>query len=124
MARLALTPDESVGKFPTTPLTVNSADVTWTAAGADFVDGAGFPLTGREVLLVNNKNIGAQTITISSVVDEKNRKDDITAYSIGIGEMAFFHLGVKGWRQADGKLYFAVTAADVELAVLRLPPTI
>ena len=122
MARLALTVQEPCGSYPTLPLTASAEDFTWTASGASFADGAGFTMTGRELILVRNDNAGAQTITFSSTVDAYNRDGDITAYSIGISEYAMFGPFKKdGWVQADDKLYFAVPAADVYFAIVRLP---
>lgn len=120
MARLILTPKDVPGKYPVTPLAADSADFTWTNAGASYADGAGFALTGRELLLVRNNNVAAQTITIQSTNDAYNRKGDITNYQIGAGEFAVFGPFPKdGWAQADGMLYFAASAADVAFAVLR-----
>jgi len=122
MARLVLTPKVLLPGYPVTPLTAESADFTWTAAGAAFADGAGFQLTGKEILLVQNTNAGAQTVTILSVIDPYKRTGDITTYSVGIAEFAVFPMfPVDGWRQADGQLYFAATATDVKFSVLRLP---
>lgn len=121
MARLALTVQEVVSGYPVLPVVANSLDVVFTNAGAAFVDGAGFPFTGREILLVQNKNAGAQTVTISSVKDERGRTGDVTSYSLGIGEFMAICLPTRGFRQADGKLYFAASATDVAFAVLRLP---
>jgi hypothetical protein len=122
MARLSITPTSVVAKYPALPLTANSADFTWTAAGASFADGAGFQMTGKEILLVRNDNVGAQTVTITSVEDKYGRTGNITTYSVGSGEYAAFPQFPKdGWAQADGQLYFAASAADVYFAVLRLP---
>lgn len=121
MARLAVPVQEVVNGYPATPVAANALDITFTNAGASFADGAGFPHTGREVLLIKNGNAGAQTVTIESVADERNREADITTYSVGIGEFAAIQLPVSGWRQADGQLYFAASATDVAFAVLRLP---
>ena len=122
MARLDLTVLDPVNGYPSLPLDANSADVAFTAAGASFADGAAFPYTGRELLLVRNANAGAQTVTISSVPDSHQRTGDITAYSLAAGEIAAFFLHrTEGWRQSDGKLYIAASAADVEFAVIRLP---
>ncbi len=121
MARLALTPKSLPAKYPALPIAANALDFTWTEAGADFADGFSFPLTGKEILLVRNDNAGAQTVTISSVADEYGRTGDITTYSVGIGEYAVFpQFQLAGWKQSDGKLYGAASAADVSLAVLRL----
>lgn len=122
MARLVLTPKTLHPKYPPTPLVANSADFTWTQAGASFADGAGFPLTGKEILLVHNANAGVQTVTISSTVDLYQRTGNITTYSIGIGEYVAFPMFPKeGWAQPDGQLYFAASATDVEFAILRIP---
>ncbi|HYI67132.1 MAG TPA: hypothetical protein VEW95_09430 [Candidatus Limnocylindrales bacterium] len=122
MARLALTVQEPPSAYPTLPLAANDADVTFTAAGAAFADGASFPMTGRELLLVRNPSGGALTVTINSVSDSRKRTGDITAYSIGAGEVAaFWPNRTEGWRQTTGLLHFAASAAELEFAVIRLP---
>ena len=123
MARLALTVQNILASYPTTlPLVAESADFVWTTAGADFADGASFVLTGREILLIRNDNAGAQTVTITSVVDKYGRTGDITAYSVGIGEYAVMPIfKTEGWKQTTGLLHFAASAADVFFAVLRMP---
>lgn len=123
MARLSLTVQEVAGFWPALPLTANAEDFTWTASGADFADGFSFTNTGREILLVRNDNAGAQTITISSVANGHNRTGDITTYSIGIGEYAWFGpFKPEGWNQTGTQvIYGAVTAADLYFAVCRLP---
>lgn len=121
MARLAIAVQEPLSAHPALPLVADSADVVWTAAGAAFADGASFPMTGREVLLVRNPTAGALTVTISSV-GVLNRVGDITAYSIGVGEVAKFWFNkTEGWRQTTGLLHFAASAAGLEFAVVRLP---
>ena len=122
MARLVITGKAAAGSYPATPITANSADLAFTPAGADFADGAGVVMTGNDLLLVHNGNVGVQTVTISSTVDDFNRKGDITAYSLAAGEYAVFGpFERKGWVQADGMLYFAASATDVGLAVIHLP---
>ena len=122
MAILTVTVQNLLGKYPVTPLTANSADIVFTPAGADFADGFQFVHTGREIILVRNGNVGAQTITINSVPNAKGRSGTITAYSLGAGEYAAFPpFPVDGWRQSSGYLTGAMSAADVEIAVLRLP---
>ena len=122
MTRLSLIPIKPCGSYPATPLIANAADFTWTQAGASFADGAGFTMTGNDLVLVHNSNAAPQTVTVTSVIDEKNRAGDITTYSVGIGEYAV--LGPfkrKGWQQTDGKLYLAASATDVEFAIISLP---
>lgn len=121
MARLALPVKQLPAKYPALPIAANALDVTWTAAGAAFADGFSFPLTGKEILLVRNGNVGAQTVTINSVADPYRRTGDITAYSVGPGEYAVFpQFQMTGWQQPNGLLHGAASAADVMLAVLRL----
>ena len=122
MARLPITVQSPAGFWPTLPLTANAEDFTWTASGADYADGFSFTNTGRELLLIRG-GAGVETITISSVVDQFNRTGDITAYSVGIGEYAWFGpFKPSGWNQSGTSLlYAAVTDADVYIAVCRLP---
>lgn len=120
MSRLAVTPFSLPAKYPVLQPSANAWDITWTAAGASFAEGAGFPLTGKEILLVKG-GAAPQTVTISSVVDPYKRTGDITAYAVGIGEFVMMpQFQVDGWQQADGQLYFAANAADVSFLVLRL----
>lgn len=122
MARLAITPIVPVGGYPTLPLPAGAATVTFTPAGAAFVDGASFPLTGREVLLVRNPTAGALTVTVSSTADAQKRLGDITGYSVAPSAVAVLGpFPTTGWRQSNGNLYFAASAATLEFAVLRLP---
>jgi len=124
MARLSITVQEPAGFWPALPLTANAEDFTWTASGADFADGFSFTNTGRELILIRNDNAGAQTITISSVAMGKTKRTgDITTYSIGIGEYAWFGpFKPEGWNQSGtALLYAAVTAADLYICVVRLP---
>jgi len=123
MARLALTVQDILPSYPTTlPLVAGSADFVWTTAGADFADGASFVLTGREILLVRNDNVGAQTLTITSVVDKYGRTGDITAYSMAAADYVVMPIfKTEGWKQTTGLLHFAASATDVFFAVLRMP---
>ncbi len=96
----------------------------FTFAAGTITDGNTFVCTGRELLVVQNTDAGAVTITITSVVDEKNRTGDITTYSVGIGEYACFSIGLtnaKGWKSTAGLVRITVSDADLKVAVLRLP---
>jgi hypothetical protein len=121
MARLALTKNNTLGSYPATPLAINTADVTFTPAGANFADGFSFDATGGDILLIKNGNAAPQTVTLQSMPDAFNRKGDISAYSVGAGEEAVFDFSqIAGWKQADGKVYGSVSAADVSLAVIHM----
>ena len=103
---------------------VGAGTADFTFAAGTITDGDTFVCTGRELLVVQNTDAGAVTITITSVVDEKNRTGDITTYSVGIGEFACFSIGLtnsKGWKSTAGKVRITVSDADLKVAVLRLP---
>jgi hypothetical protein len=118
MARQSHTPLTALGT-KTDAYSANAADLTMTAA--DTVNSEQVTLTGNELVIAWNSNAGAQTVTVSSVVDDMGRDGDITTYSIGAGEYAVFGpFDTEGWRQSDGKLYFEASHADVKLGVVKL----
>lgn len=122
---LDITVQDVIGGYPDMPLVADSADFVWTAAGADFVAGAGFDHTGMEIILVRNDNVGAQTVTITSVLDAHNRLGTITTYSVGAGEYAAFGpFPLAGWQASDGDMNLTFSAADMYVAVLRLDDAI
>jgi len=51
---------------------VGAGAADFTVAASTITDGDTFVCTGRELLFVQNTDAGATTITITSVVDEKN----------------------------------------------------
>ena len=107
---------------PFAAITAGLADFTF-AAGT-VTDGDTFACTGRELLIVNNTNIGTQTVTIVSVDDETNRSEDITIYSLASGDFAVFGQGLtnsKGWKSTAGTIRITVSHAEVKVAVLQLP---
>lgn len=114
MARTALTVIDCPTKWATVPI-----EVTWTAA--DNANGNEFDFTGCELLLVRNDNVGAQTVTVSSVADSYGRTGDQTK-NIPSGDYYVFGapFPAMGWEQADQKIYVDAGAADVYLAVIRI----
>jgi len=121
MPRLLIVPQDVIGSYPTLPVTAGSADIVWTLSAAAFADGFRFPLTGRELLIIKNDNAGAQTVTISSLVSKRtNRKGDIDAYSMATNDIIVLGPFSKdGWEQVSGELWGAVTAADLNIAVIK-----
>ena len=109
-------------KGPFDTIAADGADITFTAAsaGADT-----FISTGRDIILVRNTGAGARTVTISSVVDEKNRSGDITTYSLAAGEFAAFGCGLTnspGWKNTStGAITITGSHAEITIAILRLP---
>lgn len=108
-------------KGPFDAISAGSAHFT-TAAGT-ITDGDTFQCTGRELLIVAN-GTGANTITISSVADEKGRVLDITTYALATGAYAVFGIGLtnsKGWKSSAGTIRITVSSVEVKVAVLHLP---
>ena len=109
-------------KGPFDVITAGSADFTWTAGdtGTDTI-----AVTGREIVLVYNSGASPYTCTITSVVDDKNRTGDITAYSLAAGDFAAFGVGLTnsaGWKSTStGLITVDVENAAVKWAVLKLP---
>lgn len=98
----------------------NAADVTFDAG--DQANGNATPCTGKELLLVRNTDTGAQTVTIDAAPDAVGRDGVISAYSLAADEVALFGpFPTASYRQTDGNLHVNVSAAAVELAVVRLP---
>src|SRR6266403_396314 len=118
MPKTALTVQQVVGPYPVLPLTALALAVTFAAA--DVANGNSFPVTGKEVILVQNTDAAPQTITLSSVADGLNRTGDVTAYSLPIGAFAAFCPSqITGWKQADGNMYISAATATVKFAILR-----
>ena len=117
MARVSLTVQQILGPFPTLPVDAGGLDAAFTAA--DAANGNDFTATGFNLLLAKNTGAGARTVTFFSVTDQYNRTGDVTAYSIGAGEIAVFYFGpAPGWSQSTGKINVTAEHAEVELAVL------
>jgi hypothetical protein len=119
MARQTLTKQTPKGPYPTLPVAVNSLDVAWTAANAtdkeQFVPG-----NDTLVLVKNSHATLAKTITFTSKADSQNRTGDVTAYSLGAGEIAMFRFKKAGWMQSDGKIYMEAESSDISYAVIQL----
>jgi hypothetical protein len=118
-APTVLTIQNILGPFAT--YSANAADYTY-AAGT-ITDGDTFVCTGREILLVKN-GTGTNTITITSIANEKGRTGDITTYSLSTGEFAAFGVGLTnraGWKSASATVRITVSSVEVTVAVLKLP---
>jgi len=113
MARTALTAIALGG-----PLDYDGVAVTFTAA--DDTDKNQVVLTGREIVLVQNTDTGAHTVTFTSVADPYGRTKDMT-FSVPASEFrAFGPFTREGWSSA-GQLLIDTDDAAVLISVLRLP---
>ena len=120
MARTAITKQTIITPFEA----VTAGDLDITFAASDGTGGNSYTCTGKELLIAFNDGTAALTMTIDSVDDEKGRQDDITTYSLAVGDYAAVSVGMttsKGWQQSGGTINVDTSSADVLLAVLVLP---
>lgn len=112
-----LTPVSIPGKYPSTPLAALAAEFTPVATD---LAGNTFKNTGKEIIVLQNTDVGAVTVTITSQPDEKNRLGTITAYSLpASGFAGFGPFPTLGWNDAAGLLLFTSSDVDLLAAVLR-----
>jgi hypothetical protein len=101
---------------------VNAGDLAVTLAAMDAANGNSFVPTGREVLIFQNTDTVAHTITITSVADERGRLDtSLTNYSLPAGAViAIEFLSITGWAVGiGGVVTMTTTSALVKVAVLQ-----
>lgn len=119
MPRTTINATPVKGPFVALQPTADSLDAVYTAA--DTVNFNQVVAAGTQVLVAVNIGASPYTVTITSAPGSNLRTGDITAYSIGAGEMmAFVISGQPGWVQADGFVYFQGSNASVKFAILQL----
>jgi hypothetical protein len=121
MAQTPITPIVPLGPYLTGQPSALALALALVAADASM--GNSFPLTGREILIVQNTDSAAHTFTLSSVPDALGRSEDVTAYSIPANAFAVFSFrgGIAGWKQTDGTVHMTVSSALLFVAVLTTP---
>lgn len=113
MARQSHTAVAGTGQYPTAPFTL-------TQQAADAANYEQTAHTGREVIIFENSGATLRNITITSVADNRNRTGDVT-FTLAAGAFkAIGPLGIEGWRQTDGNLYFQADHAEVLISVIRI----
>lgn len=118
MARVTLTKQVPYGPYPTLPVAANALDIAMTAA--DTVNKEQFAPSGDDLIIAQNTGASAYTITFTSAADEFKRMGDVSAYSLGAGEIAAFRFKKPGWVQSDGFIYIEANNAAVKWAVIQL----
>lgn len=112
---------KALARYPVVPIVAQSLDFVFTAPDVP-ADGVQFPVTGRELILVWNSAVGAQTYTITSVACSHGRVAHITAYSLDPGEFAWVPLAAKELFGATaGTMIITTSDVGVKVAVLQLP---
>lgn len=103
------------------PGTVSAGDLHVAPTAADVANGNSFVVSaGDRVYVQNTHASSAFTFTLTSTVDERLRKGDITAYSLAAGEIARFDYGdLIGWAQPDGTVQLDATNAAIKYWVDR-----
>lgn len=120
MARTEITVQEIKSPFAV----ISAGGLDFTMAALDAVNGNQFTCVGREIIILENTDAGAQTVTINSAADEKNREGDLSAYSLAANDFVVAPMGLTnspGWKQSDGKIQIDTSSANIKIAVLRLP---
>lgn len=118
MARMDLTALRALGALGSL-YTANAADLP--TYEADPVIQNQVAHSGKLLIVVHNKGLGAKTVTFPSSTDSNGRTGDITEYSVGVGEYAVFGpFDLDGWVQTGLKLYCDVADFDVYLGVVDL----
>lgn len=87
-ARILIAAQVPVGTYPVLPLGANAADLAETAG--DAVNGNyAVIVEGKTYVIAHNTGAGARTVTfVSSPDPDTLRTGDITAYSLGAGEIS------------------------------------
>lgn len=107
-----------LGPYPTLQPAADVLDVALIAGtGSDQTLG---PLNPGDILVAYNKNVGAQTLTITSQTDRHQRSGNITTYSIGIDEMIALKFDqTEGWVDSSRELHVTAEGADVLMGIIR-----
>lgn len=114
MARVTHTAVETSGKYPTAPFTL-------TATAATPADDEQTALTGREVIIFRNSGASERNVTITSIADSQKNRTGNVSFTLAAGAIkAIGPLGLDGWKQSDGFLYFEADHAEVLISVIRV----
>lgn len=120
MARTAITA-ASIRQLTPQNCTVAAGDADIAVEAGDDVNGNSVDCTGTELVVVQNSDVGAQTVTITAAPDSINRTGSIATYSLAPDDVAIFGpFPTSGWRQTDQKLYIDVSDAGVLIGIIRL----
>ncbi len=104
--------------------TASAGDLDFTFAASDSGNGNSIATNGKVLILLKNTNVGAQTVTVTSVTSDKNRSGDITAYSMAADDLVVLTQGLitrKGWSDSNGNIILTTASNDVHIAAIRLP---
>ena len=118
MARVNVVAQVAPGAYPV--VTAGSRVLAMQACDASLNNSTAI-VEGKTILIFQNTDSGAHTITIHSIADVPfNRTGNVTAYSLAAGAIAMFGpFKASGWKQAsEGDLWFEANDATVKVAVI------
>ena len=112
MARIVVAKTTAPGAYAGTSTAI-------TMENGNTGDGLYFDLTGRELVIIQNTNVGAQTWTATSVDDRYGRAENITTESIAADAIRVFGpVELEGWQQTNGQFYFTASSTDVKFGII------
>jgi hypothetical protein len=92
-----------------------------TFVAADSGNGNQFTASGRDLIIVHNTDVGAQTLSIASAPDASGRKADVVAYSIAAGaHIDVLITAASLFTQTDGTIQLNASANTVKFLILSL----
>jgi hypothetical protein len=117
MARASITVQTGTGKYPTL---AQLDPFAFTACDASNFNECDF--TGREVIIAYNSSADtAYDFTVESLASQRTGRTLNLVKEIPFGEhIVIGPLGVDGFRQANGKLYFTAENAAILVGIVRL----
>lgn len=92
------------------------------SSAGDATNGNKFKTTGNELVIAENSDgASGHTVTIVSVDDQYNRKEDISSYTVPAGETHIFGpFPIHGWQQSDGMIYLDCGTTDINFKIVQL----
>jgi len=120
MANTAIAEQPVAGPYLSEAATAKMTTVTFTSS--DIVNGNKVIMSsGRVLLMLQNSDAGAVTVTISSSADPYGRTATITAFSIAAAAFVARVFEIVGWESTAGGRDLVITASDADLKVLAIP---
>lgn len=118
MARQVHTVRNGTGKYPT-----SAQLVPFALLAADDTNYEQCDFTGRETIIAYNSSTDtAYDVTIESVASNRTGRSGNLVVEVPFGEIVHIGpLGLDGFKQSDGKLYFQGEDAAILFGVVRLP---
>jgi len=111
---------EPLGPYVSVPVDADSLDLNWTVASP--TTGATFAITGKEFLLVRNRDYSSDTATATFTINTtplNNRTAHITDYVLSASEVACFHFGaVAGLGYLESGQYIASVTPSSATALI------